>query len=319
MCADVAPSASCGCECGAVPALAAPGDEFITWVAHLYCCDEFSTYAIADLTGVGRQRIGRMLRKAGVPVRPRGAGGKRPERRYGDPADLAAILEDLYVRKGLDTIEIAALTGIPDRTVRDRLHRYGIQSRTRGGWRREDRRLLPHDLIWMLYSADGFTAEEIARKLDTSRTAVLRTAHDLGVPVRAGGAVPQPGPEEIELVSALYSDVLVTAILAKHEIARVPAGGPVWERFPQAVPLTVDLVKDLYWNAGIGINHIELLTGQPAQTVRGFMHRAGIAMRHPGGRSPFMRRWRLGDLPQNEAYRRSGPSGYAQRGDGARP
>jgi hypothetical protein len=35
-----------------------------------------------------------------------------------------------------------------------------------------------------------------------------------------------------------------------------------------------------------------LLTGQPAMTVRGFMRRAGIPLRHPGGRTPFLRRWR---------------------------
>lgn len=38
----------------------------------------------------------------------------------------------------------------------------------------------------------------------------------------------------------------------------------------------------------------ELLAGQSAQTVIGFMRRAGIAIRHPGGRSPFLRRWRSG-------------------------
>jgi len=47
---------------------------------------------------------------------------------------------------------------------------------------------------------------------------------------------------------------------------------------------------ELYSQAGL--NHIELLTGQPAQTVRGFVRRAGIPTRRPGGRSPFIRRRR---------------------------
>lgn len=51
---------------------------------------------------------------------------------------------------------------------------------------------------------------------------------------------------------------------------------------------------DGYWRCGVGLNHIELVTGQPAHTVRAFMRRGGIAVRHPGGRSPFLRRWRTG-------------------------
>jgi hypothetical protein len=242
---------------------------------------------------VDRQRIGRLLRTAGVQLRPRGAGGTRPERRSGDPADLAAILRDLYADRGLSTIEISALLGIPDRTVRDRLRRYGIASRTKGGWRREDRRVLPAGLVQNLYGADGLPADEVAGKLGSSRSAVLRAAHELGVPVRVGGAVIQSGTQEIELINALYADPVVAAALARHHVAAVPAGGPIWERFPVPVPLTPQLAEDLYRASGIGLNHIELVTGQPAQTVRGFMHRTGIALRPPGGRSPFMRRWHL--------------------------
>jgi len=54
------------------------------------------------------------------------------------------------------------------------------------------------------------------------------------------------------------------------------------------------LVKDLYWGCGAALTHIELLTGQPAMTVRGFMRRADIPLRRPGGRTPFLRRWRAG-------------------------
>ncbi len=92
----------------------------------------------------------------------------------------------------------------------------------------------------------------------------------------------------------LYADELVRAVLADHKIAEVPAGGPIWQRFPQPVLLTERLVADLYWHCGVGLIHIEVVTGQPEHTVRGFMRRAGIATRHPGGRSPFLRRWRTG-------------------------
>ena len=83
-------------------------------------------------------------------------------------------------------------------------------------------------------------------------------------------------------------------MLTARNVARVPPGGPLWQRFPDPLPLTTPLVKDLYWGCGAGLTHIELLTGQPAMTVRGFMRRAGIPLRHPGGRTPFLRRWRAG-------------------------
>jgi hypothetical protein len=104
--------------------------------------------------------------------------------------------------------------------------------------------------------------------------------------------MPPPRPGEIELINALYADPLVTAALAAHDVPRVPAGGSPGHRFPVPVPLTTPLVKDLYWACGTGLNQIELLTGQPAESIRGFMRRAGIPVRNAGGRTPFLRRWR---------------------------
>lgn len=103
-----------------------------------------------------------------------------------------------------------------------------------------------------------------------------------------------PRPDEIELTRALYADPLVAAALAAHNVPRVPAGGPLSQRFPKPVPLTTPLVKDLYWGCGTGLSHIELLTGQATETIRSFMVRAGIPLRHAGGRTPFLRRWRSG-------------------------
>jgi hypothetical protein len=279
------------CQCIAEPStpLTNPG---LYRLAHLYVCEELSTYRIARLTGLDRQKVTRHLRRAGVPLRPRGSGGKRPDRRRADPPNLPEILTELYVHKHFTITQVGALLGVPASTVRDRLRRYGLQARTRGGWERQDRRALPADALRDLYRRDGLSAQDVARKLGTSLKAVLRNAHDYGLPVRTGGPVPQAGPSEIELVDALYSDPLVSAVLADHQIPRVPAGGPIWQRFPAPVPLSKQLAEDLYWRCGAGLNHIELLTGQPAQTVAGFMRRAGIALRHPGGRSPFLRRWR---------------------------
>jgi hypothetical protein len=258
------------------------------WLAHLYLCLGLSTYEIAKRTGVDRQRVTRALRAAGVPLRPRGVGRPRAERRPVDPTLMRALYEDAR----LSSRQIAAIVGMPERTVRDRLRRYGITPRTRGRWNREDRTTVPAHVLEVLYTELGLTAAQVGLRLGTSVNTVLRSAHALGVPVRSGGAVQVAGPEEIELVSALYADPLVDAALTAHDITRVPAGASISERFPTPAPLTTQLVKDLYWGCGVSLNHVELLTGQAADSVRGFMRRAGIPLRHPGGRSPFLRRWR---------------------------
>jgi hypothetical protein len=267
-----------------------------SWLAHLYQCRGLSTYAIGEITGLDRQRVTRILRRAGVTLRPRGAGRLRPLRRD-DPPGLPLVLAELYGARRLRSPQIAAITGVPERTIRDRLRRYGIPARTRGGWNREDRQLVAAEVLDDLYTQLGLTADEIGRWLGTSRSTVLRSAHALGVPVRVGWAIPVPGQEEIKLVDALYADPLIAAVLDARGVPQVPRGGPIWQRFPDPIPLTVPLVKDLYWGCGAALTHIELLTGQPAMTVRGFMRRAGIPLRHPGGRTPFLRRWLAGLTP----------------------
>jgi hypothetical protein len=272
-------------------------------LAHLYVCHELSTYRIAELTGLNRQRVTRALHRAGVPVHPRGAGRFRPVRRRADPPGLPQLIIELYETVRLSSRQIAALTGMPERTVRDRLRRYGIRARHPGGWDREDRQTVSAEILQELYVRLGMTAAEVGDIIGASRTTVLRSAHDLGLAVRSGGAVPLSGPEEIELVRALYDDDLIALALVVHDIPQVPPGRPIWARFPEPVPLSAPLVKDLYWYCGAGLNHIELLTGQPAMTVRGFMRREGIPLRPPGGRTPFLRRWRTGQADAPEAER----------------
>jgi hypothetical protein len=268
------------------------GDIDPACLARLYERERLSTYQIAELTGIDRQRVTRALRRMGVALRPRGAGRRRPTRRQGDPPDVQQLITRLYEEARLSSRDISVLLGIPERTIRERLHRYGVQVRTRGPWSREQRATVPAELLIQLYVQLGLTAEAVGRRLGTSSRVVLRSAHAYGLPVRTGGTFAEEEPEEIELIDALYGDPLVAAALRQYGISRIPAGGHIYGRFPNPIALTTPLVKDLYWACGIGLNHIELLTGQPAMTVRGFMIRSGIPLRHPGGRTPFMRRWR---------------------------
>jgi hypothetical protein len=287
------------CAASAADDISSPDDVTglpISWLTHLYVCLGLSTYQIAARSGIDRQRVTRALRKAGVAIRPRGTGRPRLAANSGELPGLPRLLRALYEDAKLSSPQIGGLLGMPERTVRDRLRMYGVTVRTRGQWNREDRTTVQAETLKLLYGQLGMTADEVGQRLGVSGNVVLRSAHALGIAVRTGGAVTLPGPGEIELVRALYGDPLIDAVLTAHDLPRVPPGGRISDRFPLPIPLTSALVKDLYWGCGAGLIHIELLTGQPALTIRNFMRRTGIPLRHPGGRTPFLQRWRQGNL-----------------------
>lgn len=290
----------------AVPLISSLPDAHVAeLVSHLYVCEGLSTYRIGEMAGMDRQRVGRLLARAGVPVKPRGAG--RARQRDEKQAALDDLMAGLYVEFGCSSGQIAALTGVPQRTVRDRLRARGVRMRTRGRLNREDRVTLPSDALEELYVSAGLSAADTGRLLGVSRHIVLRAAHDEGLPVRIGGPEPQHGPAEIELVDALYADSLVRQALSRYGIARRPADGPIWRRFPVPLLVSPELAEELYVRCGLGIRHIELLTGQPSQTVLRLLHGRGVTRRPAGGRTPFMRRWR------------AGTHGSAERAPGGRP
>ena len=275
---------------GPAPGAGPPGVSTAALISHWYDCQGLSTYEIAKLAGISRQRVGRLLNKAGVPVKPRGAGRQR--HLDAEQEVLTDLAVRLYVRSSFTSGQISAVTGIPERTIRDRLRARGVRMRTRGGGNREDRAAVPAEALSRLYVEAGLSAAETGRRLGVHGRVILRSAHDQGLPVRIGGPEPRSGPSEIELIDALYADPLVRHVLSRHALAPRPAGGPVWQRFPVPVDVGPELVKELYLACGLGLRHIELISGQPAETVRARLHAQGIALRPPGGRSPFMRRWR---------------------------
>ena len=260
-------------------------------VVHLYGCRGLSTYRIAGVVGVSRQVVTRMLHRAGVPVKPRGGGRRRLPRGAGAGVP-DVLLADLYLRRRLTCAQISELTSVPARTVQSRLRAQGIRLRTRGRFNREDRLDVEPSVLTAMYVEAGLSAGEAGTALGVSRKVVLRAAHDHGLPVRVGGPAPSRGPVDIELIDALYADMEVQRAMRRHGLPRIPPGGPVWQRFPVPLRLTVELATELYVSCGLGLTHIELLTGQPAASVCRLLHSTGVAMRPPGGRSPFLRRWR---------------------------
>jgi transposase len=266
-------------------------------VRHLYVCEGLSTYQAAGIAGISRHRVTRLLAAAGVAVRPRGAG--RPRRGDGEQAALDESMAALYTGPGWTSGQISALTGVADRTVRARLRARGVPMRTRGRVKREDRLGVPAEALLRLYVRAGLSAADTGQILGCSYRIVLRAAHDEGLPVRAGG--PGRGQAEIMLIEALYADPAVQHALACHGIDPRPAGGPIWQRFPVPLPVSPQLAEELYAGCGLGVRHIELLTGQPSQTILRILRSQGIARRPAGGRTPFMRRWRAGTQAASRA------------------
>jgi hypothetical protein len=259
--------------------------------AHLYGCQMLSTYKIGAVTGIDRQKITRLLHQAGVAVKPHGA-GRHKTRPTPEDDRLDQLMARLYLEQRMPSTQIAALAGMPDHTVRDRLRARGVRIRTRGRFNREDRAMVSPDDLDGLYLRAGLSADEAGRLLGVSRRIVLRSAHDQGLPVRVGGTPPARGPSEIELLTALYGDPHVSRVLDRHGVPVVRQAGPIWERFPVPYPLTAGLVTDLYEGCGLSLHHIELLTGRPAAAAGELLRGSGIQLRSQGGRSPFMRRWR---------------------------
>jgi transposase len=256
----------------------------------LYERDGLSTRQIAQATGISRQRVERALAASGLDIAPRGAGRPRPSRRHVDPDDLGDQLRALYEEARLPRRQVSEKLGLTEGLVRDRLTEYGIPMRTRGHCSREDRRDIPEDELIRLYQDRGLSAHEAGEVLGVSRRIVLRAAHDHGIAVRPGAST-RHASAPIHLVAALYADPLVRRTLERHGLPVVPAGGPIWERFPRPVAASIELWSELYFDCGASLTQIELLTGQPAGTVRRQLLAAGATLRPAGGRSPLRLRW----------------------------
>jgi hypothetical protein len=264
-------------------------EPVVAQIINLYVDHGLSTYRIAQETGVDRQRVTRILHRSGIAVSPKGRDRSRPPRAADDPSEQD--LRRLYLEEGLTTPTIGRILGIPDRRIRERLARYGIERRHRGAWDRHDRiEVDPHD-INDLYVSKELPADEVGNHLGVSLGIVLRSAHSYGLPVRPGGAQSLAVPD-IQLIRALYSDPEVARTLRRHRVPVVKAPGALWERFPRPVPLADTLLTDLYLGCGLSSFQIELVTGQPSMTVLHKLAQAGIARRPRGGQSPFLLRWR---------------------------
>lgn len=169
--------------------------------------------------------------------------------------------------------KIAAVTGIDREFITRLLYEAAIEVRPRGPARRRTRR----------------TAEE--ERFDQ---VLARMSQEHQMPAAQAGPPSWRGPSETELLTAMYADPEVRQVLDRYGVPVVTLAGPAWKRFPAPQPLTAGLVSDLYEGCGLGLHHIEMLTGRPAAAVGAVLRASGIKLRLSAGRSPFMDRWRPG-------------------------
>jgi hypothetical protein len=175
----------------------------------------------------------------------------------------------------LSVRRIAAVTGADRQRITQLLYDVAIEDRPPGAWRRTTRRTR--------------TAED--ERFDQ---VLVRLSEEQRMPGPQVAPPSSRGPSEIELLGALYADPEVRRVLDRHGVPVVIPAGPPWKRLPAPRPLTAGLVSDLYEGCGLGLHHIELLTGRPAAAAGALLRASGVKLRPPGGRSPFMDRWRPG-------------------------
>ena len=267
----------------------------------MYRAEPITASEIAHRLGIPSSRALAALHREGVDIDParqaaaaRAATARRPGTVPSLPADQAEQAVRYYRDEGWSSRRIGEQLGVSAAKVRAELRRRGIPVRRRppmGPGSRASRTEAPVEQLRKLYVESEWTAEEVAARLDSTVNVVLRTGHAHGVPIRQGGGGSPAVTAAVALIDGLYRDEQIGEVLDRHAVPRRPAGGDIAARFPDPVPLTAQLLDELYHGAGCSSNQIELLTGQPQIVVRASMHRLGIALR-PEHMSPALLRLR---------------------------
>ncbi|MDT7578463.1 MAG: hypothetical protein QOH17_4796 [Pseudonocardiales bacterium] len=240
---------------------------------------------LARQSGLTRDQVTNELRAAGIPI-------DRTRRR---PPPLTSPDRDWVLQRYMTDewpmTRIAEGLGRTVRSIRSELVSAGITIVPRSGASRQDRIEAAPAQVQRLYVTDRLTAEQTGETLTVGAHIVLRTGHSYGLPIRPPGPNPLI-PADVRLIEDLYADDTVAAILHRHQIPHRPPNGGIAARFPIPMPLTAELVRELYVDAGCSSTNIELLTGQPAPTIIQRMNDWRIPLRPRGTVPPFRARIR---------------------------
>jgi transposase-like protein len=204
-------------------------------------------------------------------------------------------LVQLYVQDHLSVVETARTLGVSTEYLTKQLRAHRIAKRPGSFTPRssiESTELVNRCVE--LYEDQQLTMGDIADQLGVSKTTVRNVLHESKVAVRPGG-LPHVSAERRprHLLSDLYGDEEVTAALVRHGVAvqdpaswRVP--GPTETVAP--LPLSRDLLVDLYIHVGLSIFHIGLVCGVGKTHVDARLKHFAIPRRSPQSLSPWMKR-----------------------------
>lgn len=251
----------------------------------LYVVRQLSDGEIADEVGGGFLAWHVRLRRRELGIVRGAAERRKPPAR---PAPAAAVLRELYETQGRTLSQVGRHFSTSAPAVKAWLLDAGIKVKPRTT--RQTRHRLDPAQIRELYEERLWTSGEIAAHLDTSPHLVLRTLHENDVPVRIG---PARRPARTDgVLSALYADPEVVAMLRRHHVPRRQITGGIAQRFPAPIPLTAGLLHDAYQDIGLSSAHIEMLTGQPHEQILDALRTHDIEVRPLSTFSPWLVRQR---------------------------
>jgi transposase-like protein len=249
----------------------------------LYVDRRLTVAEVAHTLGIPRARVQRALVVAGVGLR---SNRHRPPR--GKRAALTdARLERLYLKQRLPIQAIAERTGVSTLYVQKRLREVGLVKRL-GSF--TPRCPIPPDELRRraaeLYET-GLNMQSVGRELGVSVTTVRRALHEARVPVRRSGPRSHEEPART-LVDDLYADPDILAALRRNQVA-VPGDwaptGPFESLAP--LPLSRELLRELYEEIGLAVYHIALLLGVGNGAARAGLLGAGIRLRRASEPAPW--------------------------------
>lgn len=244
-----------------------------------YVEERASLEELAERYGTSVNQVRFRLRAEGIRRPPPGSPAPTPP-----PRDQ---LVRLYVEEGWTLAQLVARYHVSRHHIRAWLVDAGVTIAPRTG--RQHRQQLPVETVRGWYWEEGCSAEEIAERLGTTTAQVLRCLHEAGVAVRFGGTRRDPSAA-MRVLDELYGDPEVREVLACHGVPERREPGPIAERFPDPVALSEPLISALYVDVGLSSDHIEMLTGQPAQQVLDALQAAGVEVRSLAAFSPWRQR-----------------------------
>jgi len=249
----------------------------------LYVGRRLTVAEVAHTLDIPRTRVERELVVAGIEARSnhyRRPRGKRV-------ALTDARLKRLYLKQGLPIQAIAERTGVSTEYVRKRLREVGLVKRL-GSF--TPHCPIPPDELHRraaeLYET-GLSMHSVGRELGVSGQTVRRALHEARVPVRRSGPRSHEEPART-LVDDLYADPDVVAALRRNQVA-IPTEwaptGPFESLAP--LPLSEELLRELYEEIGLAVVHISLLLGVGNGAARAGLLGAGIRLRRASEPAPW--------------------------------